>query len=684
MRRVLSKGWGFGALLLAAACAGGPTTDFAPTGAKGVTDEFGRTIFSDEECGRLTDHDYTDYFQNALFRDGAVFNDRLWLVDGAHLWSGPLPEDEADPDVGRTHPFRLEVPWLGHGNGIDANADFIVVAGMENGLIVFPEGDVGQGYYASALSRAVDVAVQDHLVAVAAGFDGLLLFDFSDPWWPSEITAVAVDGYVSGVRTRGLGAGMTRIYYSACTRVGYLDVNDQGAVEYLQQSPELDHPNAKDAHGNGDSLVVANNGGGVWFFEPVTLGTWQTYEITDPNFYANSVQVRDENAYVAAGNREILVLAVDWEAPEVETRYPKDPIGILVADETVYGFGNFRDIGERTIVRMPTLDRAGSAWERGEFIAGLPEWKEPRAFATMTTAVVNGQIVDRLVRREGTWYGVYEAAATETSWRRLENLRFFGRAGTYAIEVTADNVLRAWPAGGTESVQLATFSESSRNRWIRTVGDAVFVRGSHEGKSVHAVSPDGWESSPAVNLPDLESDLLTTPQGGADRPVLDLAGIGSGCTFKNPTELAGASKTVLRGGHLNKEGEGFAWCSRLVDPWLGGRRPGDDLATRVSIFGPGLETDIQLDLPLSGVAGLLPVTGGAWYVLSDDRASFTTSIVHMDQEGIERRRTVWMGSPAGWSVRDGSRLHVWMQSGADYLYEPATGALVPLRAPLTK
>jgi hypothetical protein len=648
--------------LLTGCAAEGFDSSFAPTGAKGVEDEFGRSVYLDEECGGRDSPDYPDFYQNALFRAGIMAEGKLWLVDGSHLWSA-MPGTSPASDTA----VKLELAFIGHGNGIAAGDNFLAVSLVDGGVVVYPEFDLHQPVYLANVTLAIDVDAQGTMLAVAAGDEGLLLFDLLNPAAPIERQRYSVNGFASGTRF-GVAADKNILYFSACRVVGYLDLAADEPAPII--SDVLMHTNAKDAHGDGRRMAVANNGGGVWFFDMATMNTTvSVYEIPDPNFYANATYVHNEYAYVAAGNREIVALWLfgDYGLPEPRVAMPKDPLGITFADDIVYGFGNFRDVGERTVVRTTGLDDTFASARA--FQAGLLNWVEPNGYALHFTDAEN----EWLVRREVGGYRVYQAAAVASHWTLQPDLRFYARLGTYSVTVTADSIVRVMADGATESTE--------KGEWLDPFPPRAFVQ-IDDGRVVTIRSPD-------VSLPDKTYVIEEAPVEGESNRFGYSQNPGYLCGFANKMEQGGLSKTVIKGAHKSDNAH-LDWCSRLVDPFIAGNRPGEDSGfLAASCVGSNCITAAIYE---SGVIGVIPLSEDDWLVLVDDRSAYTTSILRtamgpapgfvlessldvIGSTGVvfvahEKQRYVRFGRAEGWKRLDDGTMRVWMADGSTFTYDP--------------
>ena len=659
-------------LLLATAGILACTSDFAPTGAKGGNDAFGRMLYMDEECGALDDPDYPGFFANAMFRDGAIARGRMWMVDGSHLWSLPMGTP-GFPDI------KLEKAFVGHGNAVAADDNLIALALVDGGVMIFPDHDLDVPI-ALGTTRAIDVALDDNLLAVADGAQGIHLYDVADPWWPTPLTTITVPGYAAGVRWQQVGT-QRELYFAACSHVGRILFEGDDPVRH-QISDRLPHTNAKDAHGDGTWLLAANNGSGVWFLPLPTLDEWTRYDMEDPNFYANSVQVVGEMAYIAAGNREILALRTDFPARPIQDppAFQRDPLSILVDGDDVYGFGNFRDVGERTVVRTNTIHTRD---DRARFAMGMTSWTEPRPYFDVTThyAGVPTGDVERLYWWTPNGGQMYESALTEPVWRVLPGLAFEGSAGDYAVTVTSDGHVRVTASGATTSEILFENLGTGYllGGWAAD-GEHSFMLGAPDG-SVHLYRYDeglGWRSFQT------HSDIAPSPHNWTfkdGRPTQRSTPSGELCRFPTRQEEGGRSRNVLHGEGSHPEWGDYRWCSRLVDPHMAGRRPDDDYGARiheasantgwVTVDDDG-EVDPYVHLWESGVTQVVPVSAG-WLGLVDDRKAVTASVVLWDPQGQEIRRFTRLGKPLGWRPNeDDEQVRVWLADGSAFTLDLVT------------
>lgn len=619
----------------------------AVTGAKAVVDEFGQYVEVDEECGGTDLPEYADHFQNAMYRDGDIAGGRLWMVDGSHLWSAPAPVTP-DSDV---RP-EIEVPFVGIANAVAAGENFVAVATLDQGVRLFAGYDFAQGVRLGDDVRTldVDVSADGMLLAVAAGKKGIVVYDVTDPYHPLKIERFETEGFVSGVRWGVDEDDKPFLYWAACSHGGFVDFKTPHGPQMNDMA--FGHPNVKDAHGDGDTFVVANNGGGVEFFEMSTLRAWRGYDIDDPLFYANAVFVSGPFAFVAAGNREMLALLLSDAQPAGELT--RDPISILVDENTVYGFGNFREVGERTVVRAPRIVRPEEA---DAFAEGYPSWTEPKANALRSGDATH----EYLARRAPGGYEVFRAAFTESTWTRLDGYRFFAYAGTYAVSVTADGWVKAFAPGMTEPAALGKWYSPFPNDGHAELFDGAVVVYFHGDKRRREYA---WD--PAF----LSQPLAEPPAILCDLPAAKATEDSFGFYYHG----------------VNRDAVTVRWCSRLVDPFVPVYRPEGDLGTRVRIYADGVTADVRL--PVSGVAKVIAPGPKTLYTMIDDRIAFTTSLVAWDVAGggvpRERSRYVRFGRPSNWLPMADGKVRVWLTDGAMFTYDFNDGGVTDALPPVER
>lgn len=619
-------------------------TRAATTGAKTIIDEFGRYVEVDEECGGTDLPEYPDHFQNAMFRDGDIAGGRLWMVDGSHLWSAPAPVTP-DSDVRAD----IELPFVGVANAVAAGETFVAVATLDQGVRIFPGYDFSKGAHLGDEIRTLDLdlSADGAMLAVAAGADGLFVYDMTDPGNPFVIDRYRPQGFAVGVRW-GAADDAGVLYWAACSQGGYVDYGAHGGPRI--DFAEFGHPNVKDAHGDGQKMVVANNGGGVEFLGLASMRREGGYDVEDPLFYANAVYVAGPFAFVAAGNREMLALLMSDFQPATALR--RDPISILVDNGVVYGFGNFREVGDRTVVRAPQIRDLA---ESDDFEEGFASWTEPRAHGLRFADASR----EYLARRAPGGYEVYQAAFTETSWTRLEGYRFFALSGSYAVSVTADGWVKASAPGMTEPAKLGQWYAPFPSDGHAEVFDGGVVVYLGRNKSRREYK---WD-------PDFDSQ----PEPGPPATLCDFPG----------DEAAEGSGTFNYFG-LDRVGVTVRWCSRLVDPYVPVFRPAGDAGTRVRVYAD--ETTAGVMLGVSGVVKVTAPEPGRIRTLIDDRIAYTTSLVAWDisdpSEPREVSRYVRFGRPADWLRIDADRVRVWLTDGAMFTYDFTDGSVTDVLPPV--
>lgn len=640
-------------LCVAVNCEDSGDSGFAPTGAKGTTDEFGNQIYVDEECGGTDDPRYGDGLQNAMFRDGAVFDSTLWLVDGSHVWTADLsrPANPADSSGGVPTP-RILQNFAGHANAVTAGDGFVAVALVERGVVVYPNGDVRDKVYLQEAERAVDVAARGSLLAVGDVNDGILVYDLANPANPLPLYSAKVTGSVVGVEWDR--SSPRTLFYAACSHVGKLEFDaTYGAARWVS-SPELDHRNAKDIAATGGRAFVANNGEGLWFLDEDLTYRFNR-DSPDPNFYANAVALGSRIVYLAAGNLRLDAYSF---AGMQQSSVNRDPIGVLVAKNVVYGFGNFREVGERTVLRSSTIESSGiEAFERGG-----PRLVEPYYLRPATAQTVAGVVTRASLFLDGE-HRVFERAPTESSWRRLPDLRYFGNAGTYTVEVTSAAVIQVYAWNATEptyEVEMGIDAPPVHERlWdIRTFDDGFAYTldtfGSVRITTAYDIGPSGLReeslqasSTVQIEYVHLEPEILDAPD----------------YTFMADAVIAENEPINRVYFGMRRAGDcPSLWFSRQFDgPSLseGGSPPGTALFL---CDGQNVGT-----IRVGGIIDVLPLSDG-YLLLQDNRKSSTTALIFVDREFRETQRWVHFGRPSGFTLEE-PYVRLWFADGSAFKFD---------------
>lgn len=626
---------------------------FAPTGAKGTTDEFGQKIYVDEECGGTDDPHYGDGLQNAMYRDGAVYDSALWLVDGSHVWRADL-RTPANPDdlSGGVPTPRIVHDFVGHANAVTAGDDFVAVALVERGVAVYPRGKVADAVYLREAHHAVDVAARGSLLAVGDLKAGVLVYDLGNPYNPLPLYSAAVTGTVVGVEWDRTDAH--NLYYAACSRVGRFEFEAGYGAARWASSGLLEHRNAKDIAASGRSVFVANNGMGLWFFN-ADLHKWMQRNNDDPNFYANSVALGYENVYLAAGNLQLI--AFSYEGMQ-QRSVPRDPIGVMVDGPIVYGFGNFREVGERTVLRSSTIESAGvAAFERGG-----PRLVEPYFLQPATAATDSGVVTRASIFFDGE-HRVYERAPTESAWRRLPDFRFFGNAGTYTVDVTSDATIRVYALGASQPAYEVDMGIEAPEVYERLWDIRTFENG-------FAYSYDSFGSvrvTTAYGIKELglhEKTLQSSSTRQVDYvrlepEVLQL----SGNLVDSVVDESEPINRIFFGMREHADCA-TAWFSRQFDAMSVENEPNSPAGTYFLACTDQTTGWIRT----GGIIDVLPVSDG-YMLLQDIRRSNAAAVVFVDRDLHETQRWVHMGRPSGFTLED-PYVRLWFADGHSFRFDP--------------
>jgi hypothetical protein len=654
-------------LCVIAAC--GDEASYAPTGAKRITDDFGNAVYVDEECGDPDAPAYADAFQNALFRDGAIYGHDLWLVDGAHVWRASLDGTYAFPAEGTDGTLRngkptprLTVPFAGHTNAITAGDGFVAAALVERGVAVYPGGDVSHPVFLTEPFQAVDVDARGSLLAVGDR-NAVWVYDLATPANPLPLYHQKVNGAVVGVAWRQ--GTLPILYYAACSYIGRFDFRPGFSTPDYLESEQLGHRNAKDIaatsviEGDGNVVLVANNGAGFWGFTTYLAGRYQ-YDQSDPDYYANAVAIGSEGFYLAAGNQQLEAITFDGRA---RSSYARDPLGVLVDRDVVYGFGNFREVGERTVVRAPEM--YGN--DRTTFNTGYAPFAEPGYVQPAEVPSTGARRVSLFADGE---HRVYERAATEAAWRRVPGLQFYGNAGTFTVEVGADNVAMARWGPATDAA--AKVFDLNLTRQF----DAWHLQTFDRGLLMSVDVPSGRAT-----------DFFGLGTSGAEVALQNLepAGLPAASIVWARFDAKGAFEKVghLVDAYLNVQGHD--------DPYLrliGGARTVADCT--VTWFSRQLEIDAgkldaltaldfcgaPVNLPIGGIIDV-QLGGDGWLLLQDNRKANTAAVIFLDDRSRETRRWVLFGRPSGFTYEHGYP-RVWFADGSSFAFDPFADELVKL------
>jgi len=268
-------------------------------------------VLVDEVCGGLGQPGYLDHFRSPMMRDGARIDGRLYAVDATNLWV-------LDATASDAMPREALLTGLGQMIAVAEHQGRLVIAAGGEGLVLLDLTDPLAPALVSQLDvggPALDVRVVGDAAFVAAGESGLAIVDLSGG--VASLSAQhAVPGFAAGVAARGDTA-----FVAACDRVVAIDVPTgdvlgQTWLAGAEQQGILIAP-AKDIEIVGDVAFVAAGRFGavaVDISDPAKLWPLGNCTIVDDlGFYASGVRAEGGRLFIAGG--EWGVLPVDVTNP---------------------------------------------------------------------------------------------------------------------------------------------------------------------------------------------------------------------------------------------------------------------------------------------------------------------------------------------------------------------------------
>lgn len=292
-------------------------SDPAPTGqgwkAEETDEGCGRSglrwILVDEVCG---DGEGADprALETPMFRDGAVIGGHLLAVDGTHLWSLDLQD-----------PQRIARAALATGFGqplaARAQGSKVFLAAGHDGLVIADATDPTNPTRSASLklpAAAFDLDLRGTSAYLAIGASGIAAVNI-DGATPALAQTFTVPGHAAGVF-----ADEANLYVAACTNLSVLD-RSTGAVKSTVTFPKINNhlfTAAKDVAVVGNVAFVAAGRQGVVAVDvtnaaaPSVLGRCT---IDEPSFYASGVRAEGTSVFVAGG--EWGVLRIDASNPKL-------------------------------------------------------------------------------------------------------------------------------------------------------------------------------------------------------------------------------------------------------------------------------------------------------------------------------------------------------------------------------
>lgn len=305
----------------------GGDTSIAPS-QPAPTGQAWKPIESDEGCGRTgvqwvlvdevcADGEGTDSrsLEVPMFRDGAIVGGHLLAVDATHLWSLDIT------DATKISRSAL-VTGLGQPLSVQASGNRVFVAAGLEGLVVVDATNPAAPVRSAALDlphAAFDLAILGSNAYVAMGKAGVAAVDVSGA--PILTTTMSVgSGYAAGVT-----ATDAHLFVASCTKLDVLDRitgATKASVPFPKNGDRLLAP-AKDVAIVGDVAFVAAGSQGAVTIDvsvptaPKVLGRCS---IDEPSFYASGVRAEGSAVFVAGG--EWGILRIDASDPKTACTTP--------------------------------------------------------------------------------------------------------------------------------------------------------------------------------------------------------------------------------------------------------------------------------------------------------------------------------------------------------------------------
>lgn len=274
-----------------------------------------RWVLVDEVCGDGEGNDDPRTMYAPMFRDGAIVGSHLFAVDASHLWSIDLAT------MSRT----ALLSGLGQPLAVAKRGNELAIAAGREGLVLVDASNPASPARTRSLDlpgAAYDVQVVGDQAWVAMGHHGIARIDLTTSS-PTLVDTLTVDGFVAGIAVRD-----GYVYTAACGTFLVLDASTGEVVaEAWVPSPysgdRLVAP-AKKVTLEGDVAFVAAGRYGAVAIDvsnpsaPVVLGNCTKPE---PSFYASGVRAENGKLYVAGGEWGILPLDVSTPTTTCQTLF---------------------------------------------------------------------------------------------------------------------------------------------------------------------------------------------------------------------------------------------------------------------------------------------------------------------------------------------------------------------------
>jgi hypothetical protein len=265
----------------------------------------------DEVCGSTDDPAYLEAFRAPMFRDGALLGSDMFVVDGSYLWS----LDMSDHSAITRHAL---VSGLGQPLGVASHGGRLLVAAGSEGLLLVDVSDPADPQRLASLELAgpaLSLSVDGDTAYVAMGGAGVAVVDVAGAQ-PTLSGTLSLPGFAAAATvTDGVA------YVAACDQLVAIDVTTSATLgsvwlDDAYQGERLVAP-AKGVTVTGDvAFVAAGRYGAVAIdvSDPSQMKPLGNCTLAqEPSFYASGLRIEGDTLFVAGG--EWGILAVDVSEP---------------------------------------------------------------------------------------------------------------------------------------------------------------------------------------------------------------------------------------------------------------------------------------------------------------------------------------------------------------------------------